>query len=635
MIAGQLEPEKGRITLQRGTRLGWLAQHGLVHAGRTLRDECRSVVQTAEWAEARLAELAAALAENPEDPQREEDYASLLSRMEAGDFARADADIGRVLDGLGFSPADQERDCSEFSGGWQMRIALARVLLSAADLLLLDEPTNYLDIDARQWLERRLATRPGASVFVAHDRAFMERVSTHTARLLGGEIRLFPGTLSRLEQQLSAEEVELRKAWQAQQERISQLEDFIRRFRAKSAKARQVQDRVRELESMERIELPSHLRRVALRLPELPFNAGEVMRTEALCRSYGSREVIRNLDLELPRGERLAVIGRNGSGKSTLLRIIAGTDQPSSGQVAFGANVRRAVYAQDAAEHLPPRESILEHLATAAPGRTETELRTFLGAFLFHGDDVHKPCRVLSGGERARVALASAILQPANLLVLDEPANHLDLDSQDVLLGALQQYGGTIVFVSHDEDFVRRLATRILEMSWELGKDGTSYRQRLIHGDLSYYEYRREQEATGSPGSPGSTGSSAVPEITTEAGGEGAGARPHAADGTGNADTARSHQALSRQERKDLQGELRRLERRSSALLEEISELEIEVELLEQRLADSAVYQDGEMAAAVARDLSELHRKLDLAQISWEETEEQVAVIQQKLGGEN
>ncbi len=460
ILAGQIELDSGDLTRAKDHRCGYLPQDGLRHEGRSLFEEAKS-------AYADLLELRREQERIGEELEIRPTEAGLLSRFgeiedewqRRGGY-EIGARVGEVLSGLGFSKADHERPTGSFSQGWQMRIALARLLIEGNDLILLDEPTNYLDIEARSWLLGFLSRHRGGLVLVAHDRYFLDSVVTRITEIGMGGLRDYPGNFSRYETRRAAEIADLRKRAAEQNEEIERHKRFISRFRYQASRARQVQSRVKALDRMERIDLPPEPRRFRLRLPPPPRSGPVPVRLTAAAKAYGETVVFRPTDLAVERGQRLALVGPNGAGKSTLMRLLAGEEKPDSGARELGHNTRIAYYGPDRHD-LDPERTVRETMSDAASLEMLPRIRDILGAFLFSGDAVDKRAAVLSGGERSRLALARLMLRPANLLLLDEPTNHLDLDSKAALLDALKAYGGTIVFVAHDRHFMDALATRV------------------------------------------------------------------------------------------------------------------------------------------------------------------------------
>ena len=492
VAAGLMDHDDGRIIRPKGTRVAYLPQTGIVHAGRSLKDEAETAFRDLLVLEKEADDIARRL-EGGEAATESllTRYQDLQDALALAEWDRREARIEQVLTGLGFDRSDLDADTGTFSGGWQMRIALAKILLQSPDVLLLDEPTNYLDIEAREWLRDFIGRYGGGVLLVSHDRSFLDTVCDQVAELLMTRLTVYKGTYSGYEAFREKEMADLVERWKRQQEDIERIETFINRFRYKESKAAQVQSRVKMLEKMERIEIPPALKRIRFRFPEAPRSGKIALRAEDLERRYGDKTVFSNLDLELPRGSRTAVVGINGAGKTTLLRILSGDDSDYSGSVSLGSGVRVGYFSQDQEAVLDPDLNVLEE---AAKGSEEGEgrLRSLLGGFLFSGDDIHKKVAVLSGGERNRLALLKILLEPVNLLILDEPTNHLDIHSKDILLEALLDFGGTLVIVSHDRYFLERIADRVLEI-----EDG---RGRMFLGDYAYYRWRKNGGNERAPG---------------------------------------------------------------------------------------------------------------------------------------
>ena len=476
VAVGQQEADSGTRQLTRGQTVGYLPQEGVaLQEGRLLdvvRGAREDLTELERRVEAHLAELETL------DPDCER-HARVLDRLQRDQEAfrigggyEAEAEAGRVLNGLGFTRDRWERPCGAFSRGWQMRIALARLLMQRPSFMLLDEPTNHLDMESRAWLERFLDEYEGAVVVVSHDRHFLDRVVERTTEVAGGELVEYGGNYT-VYAALSAERVRRLSAEQAKQTReVERIRQFIAKFRYDKRRARQVQSRIRTLEKMDRVAAPASGPRVRFRFPPAPRCGSPVLRAEGLRKRYGELTVLEGAELDVSRGDRIAVAGPNGAGKSTLLRLLAGREPPDDGFAELGHNVIPAYFAQDQLAEMDGARTVLAELGSAAAFLTEERLRGVLGAFLFQGDDVHKTVSILSGGERNRLALAKILLRGANLLLLDEPTNHLDMQAKEVLLDALADFNGTVVFVSHDRHFVSALADRIVEVG---GGEATLY----------------------------------------------------------------------------------------------------------------------------------------------------------------
>src|SRR5271169_3619481 len=468
IICGMESLDYGSISYTKGIKLRYLPQDGLTLSGRTVFAECMTVFADLHEMEKELETLHHSLAEL--DPVSAE-YSAAADRLHHIDseFRNRDgyaieAQVGTVLDGLGFQKEDWTRRTEEFSGGWQMRIALAKLLLEKPNLLLLDEPTNHLDLEARNWLEQYLENYPYAYVLISHDRYFLDVTVNKTVEIWNKQVHFYHGNYDSYLRQKDERRTQLEAAYRNQRERIEQLEAFINRFRYQATKAKQVQSRIKELEKIERIEIPPEEQTIHFSFPQPKPSGRIVAEFKDVSKSYGNKHVFSDASFVIERGDRIALVGINGAGKSTMIKLLAGTEPLTSGAYTLGHNAMPDYFAQDQYKELDPERRMLDDLGDAAPRSTNTELRTLLGCFLFSDDDVFKKIGVLSGGGRNRYALARMLLAPSNFLLLDEPTNHLDMRAKDVLLESLEKYTGTVVFVSHDRYFIDNLATRIIEI---------------------------------------------------------------------------------------------------------------------------------------------------------------------------
>jgi ATP-binding cassette subfamily F protein 3 len=598
MLAGQVEPDGGTVQVARGTTFGYLPQDGLEHRGRSLFEEVRSAMAELTAMETELRELEKAIA-SESTADRLARYAALEEAFRQGGGYVLEMEIGKVLGGLGFREGDWARPCEHFSGGWQMRIALAKLLLRKPNLLLLDEPTNHLDLPARDWLEDYLAAYPHAVVLVSHDRFFLDRVVSRIVEVWNGTLSEYPGNYSAYLDERERRVSALLEARQRQDEEIARIEAFISRFRYQANKAALVQSRIKQLERIERIQVPPGRKRIAFRFPEPPRSGRMVLELADVEHGYGDLIVLREVGLTVERGERVALVGANGAGKSTLMRLLAGVEQPRHGGMREGHNLLSAYFAQDQARVLHGDKTVLEEITEAAPFDMAPRVRDMLGAFLFSGDDVHKKVAVLSGGERNRLALALLLLRPANLLLLDEPTNHLDLESKEVLLAALKSFPGTLIFVSHDRYFVDALATRVLEVAGgrvvsHLGnyEDFLAAKARL--GDDSHSTLRVEH---------------CKPAAATI----------ERADRSGQ-------ETSSYQERKDLKRQERRRLKELAELENLIEAGEKELTEMEEAMAEPDLYQDHQRWREISARHAELREEIDGFYRRWEELGEADAV---------
>jgi ATP-binding cassette, subfamily F, member 3 len=469
MLAGLDEPDEGHVLRPNALTIGYLPQDGLSHRGRIVVDEASLALKPLLDMKTELHDLEHRLGDDTM-PVDEHDamlhrYSEVQERFRMADGYHLELKVATVLRGLGFSHADFQQLTDHLSGGWQMRLALAKLLLSAPGLLLLDEPTNHLDLDARNWLESYLAAYPGAVILVSHDRYFLDAVVSRIADLSLRTITDYHCNYSAYLVQREERMTRLRDAKKRQDDEIARVQEFIDRFRSKATKAAQVQSRIKMLDKIVRIDVPPERKRIHFQFPPAPKSGRMVLELKGTDKAYGAKQVLEQVNLHVERGDRIALVGHNGAGKSTLMRLLSGEEQPDRGTRAEGHQVVTQYFAQDEATRLDSTLTVYETLAAGSPHAMIPAIRNILGGFLFSGDDVYKKVAVLSGGERTRLAVARMLLRPSNTLLLDEPTNHLDLDSKEVLLDALADYGGTLVFVSHDRYFVERLATRIVEVA--------------------------------------------------------------------------------------------------------------------------------------------------------------------------
>jgi ATP-binding cassette subfamily F protein 3 len=594
IAAGLIKADSGEIAITKGARISYLPQTNVVPGAGTVLEE----------AEAAFSRIAALIAEQEELGRKlqaagldDRQTSRLLSDFDdlgrvvesSGYFRRAEL-ISSVLKGLGFLERDFCRPAGELSGGWQMRLALARILLEDADILLLDEPTNYLDLEARTWLEGFLADFRGGVLLVSHDRYFLDVTVKEVYELFSGKLSRYPGTYSGYELRRSKELEAIFESWERQQEEIQKIEDFVRRFRYKASKAAQVQSRIKMLDNIVPIEIPEGMKRIHFKFPPAPHSGKMTVRTEALGKSYGDLRVLENLSIEIERGKKIAFVGPNGAGKSTLMRIIAGVDKDFEGTLNFGSGVEAAYFAQDSAEKMSSERTVEEEAETVCPNALIPKLRNLLGAFLFRGDDVEKPVSVLSGGERSRLALLKMLMHPANLLILDEPTNHLDLTSKDVLLDALKAFEGTVLFVSHDRGFIEELADLVLEL-----EAGTT--PRLYFGDYRYYlEKKAALEAD--------------PAL-----GEGAAS-------LSSSSSQNPQQTASWEEEKARKARLRKLQRREEEITERLSGVSAGKKALEDTMARPENYSDGVKMKKLLAQLASLEKEATELNEEWLEIAE-------------
>ncbi len=493
-VLGGIESlDYGTIVSAKNTTFGYLPQDGLQLSGRTVFDECMSVFSNLQALENEMEELAHKMGEldpsSTEYSQVADRYQRISGHFHMNDGYALDSQVGTVLDGLGFKKEDWTRYTEEFSGGWQMRIALGKLLLSKPNLLLLDEPTNHLDLETRNWLEQYLLEYPFAYILISHDRYFLDVTVDRIAEIWNKHVHFYSGNYEKYLAQKQERRDSLVAAYKNQRERIEQLEAFINRFRYQATKAKQVQSRIKELEKIERIEVPQDEKTIHFTFPQPKPSGRLVVEAVDVAKSYGPKQVFSNVNFTIQRGDRIALVGVNGAGKSTLIKLLTGVEPLTAGALNLGHNVEPDYFAQDQYKELDPSRRMLDDLSDVSPQKSITELRGVLGCFLFSEDDVFKPIGVLSGGERNRYALARMLLHPSNFLLLDEPTNHLDMRAKDVLLESLEKYNGTVVFVSHDRYFIDKLATRVFEIG-----DG---RVEVFPGNYEDYLWRKQRQESG------------------------------------------------------------------------------------------------------------------------------------------
>ncbi len=609
ILAGLDSLDDGSIGRTGGMTLGYLPQDGLQLRGRTVFEECLSAFEKTRALEQNIQALNSRLADlPPESPQ----YSALADQLahsdalfHAQDGYTMEARVGIVLSGLGFAKEDWERTTEEFSGGWQMRIALAKLLLEKPDLLLLDEPTNHLDLEARNWLESYLRSYPYAYILISHDRFFLDVATNKIAELWNHRLYTYTGNYEKYLQQKGERLAQLEAAYQHQREHIEHLEAFINRFRAQATKARQVQSRIKELERIERIELPPVESAIHFTFPQPPASGRMVVEARQVSKSYGQKQVFAGVQFTIERGERIALVGPNGAGKSTLIRLLAALDTPTTGDIRLGHNVALQYFAQDQYKELDPDARMLDDIGRSAPRIPQTELRSLLGCFLFSGDDVFKSLGVLSGGERNRYALARLLVSPANFLLLDEPTNHLDMRAKEVLLEALRNFSGTLVFVSHDRAFIDALATRVFEI-----RDGAVH---VYTGNYEDYLWQISQQSATqrlmapAPGTIRTNGTAAV-----------AVAEPSTIPQTDESARTKRINPIR----------LRQMQERCNALEEEIPRIEAAIQTTEQQMGN---FMSAELYKTQVNQLETLRSEHTAMLSEWEELmmqlEEQAAIL--------
>ena len=585
-LTGLIQADSLKYALTKNSRISYLPQSDIVLPDKT-------VYETAEEGYDRFNSILETISSLEEQTQAGDDSAlfaaenlSILHEelLDSGYHDRK-ARIETILLGLGFKSQDFTRRCSEFSGGYQMRIALARVLVENPDFLLLDEPTNYLDIEAITWLEQYLKAFPGGVMIVSHDQGFLDGLVTEVYELFKGKLTRYAGNYTKYLETRKAEIEALEKAFKKQQEEIERTEEFIERFRYKATKAKQVQSRIKALDKIDIIEIPDHLKKLSFSFPPAPHSGNDVIAADSISKSYGDNIIYKDFSFLVTKGERLAITGKNGAGKSTLLRILAGVDREHEGLIKDGAGVKKAYFAQDTENTMTSTNTLLEELESVATTSDAPRLRSMLGSFLFSDDDVFKKVGILSGGERSRLALLKILLHPSNLLLLDEPTNHLDINAKEMLLKALEEYTGTVIFVSHDKHFIKCLATKILYIT----EDGPEFFQ----GGYDYFEYKLEEKE-------------ARYEVKRSRTKESEKAKEERKPGQ-----------LSHDQMKAKRNRIKALEReldKASLRMEEIAK---SIEALEREMEDPAVYSNGARITKVIAEKESLQAELENLEMEW------------------
>ncbi len=602
IISGQMESASGSIQIARDAVIGYLPQDSMASGDRTLFAEAMTAFTYLRSIEEQMEELAAKMESLGNGEGSNEEllfrFGHLQEEFRLKDGYAMEAEVGNVLRGLGFAPADWQRACSEFSGGWQMRIATAKLLLQKPHVLLLDEPTNHLDLEARNWLKEYLKGYPYSVILVSHDRFFMDQVCHRITEVWNCSLTDYHCNYSCYLKQREERVARLREAKRRQDDEIGKIQDFISRFRYKADKAALVQSRMMQLEKMERIVLPPERKRIHFTFPAAPKSGRVVLELKKLTKAYGTRVILDNIDLAVERGEKISIVGHNGAGKSTLMRLLAG-DNFQKGERIVGHNVIIDYFAQNQSFFLDNGKSVYEELLADAPFAAVPGLRDLLGAFLFSGDDIHKKVEVLSGGEKNRLALAKMLLRPANVLLLDEPTNHLDLFSKDVLLEALKNFSGTILFVSHDRHFIDALATRVIEVN--AGK---------ITSFLGDYEDYLQKTGENTVGMECEKALVPVHESSRE---------------SECYISSKAERMQRRGEEKQRQREERVRQRKIEELETLIEEHETSLSELEQRMSDPDFFRDAETARSASEEHAALSRRISGLYAEWEEIH--VAVV--------
>ncbi|MDI6765817.1 MAG: ABC-F family ATP-binding cassette domain-containing protein [Bacteroidota bacterium] len=612
IISGINQADSGTIGKARYVTVGYLPQDGVIASGKTLYKEVEQAFEDIMLVQDEMNEAHQLLSSF--DPSSEEYhdtlevYGELQHKLEDLDAFRMKSKIERVLMGLGFSVSDFNRQTEEFSGGWQMRIALAKLLLQEPSVLLLDEPTNHLDLESLQWLEEYLRNYNGAIILVSHDRAFLDSLIKKIIALSMGKLEVYSGNYSFYENEKSIRKEQQINAYKNQQRQLAQTERFIERFRYKATKARQVQSRVKQLEKIERIEIENDEEEIRFHFPSPQQSGNVVMDLKSICKNYGDLNVFENLNYTIERGDKIAIVGVNGSGKSTFVRILAGTEIIQKGERKIGHNVILSYFGQHQAEELDLSKEAIQIVDDVAVGEIRTKLRTILGSFLFHGDDVFKKVSVLSGGEKSRLALAKMLLHPANFLIMDEPTNHLDMRSKKVLQDALMEYEGTYVIVSHDRAFLDPIINKVIEFS--------PGNVRTFVGNVSDYLAKKKEER----------------ETATQ--------QLHIPSASGGLSSQIDSKEiiLSDKERKRIDADKRQklfklllpLREKLEKIENVIGTMEKQKSSIETLMASPDFFSDGEQAKRLTREYKEVQISLEQAYLEWEEINLEIDRIRAK-----
>ena len=605
-IGGVIEPNGGKIVKPKHFDVGYLPQEGIHIQGISLWDEVESAFAETRDLQKEIDALSAKL--HDLDP-RSAPYSDLLHdigdlelKLEAANPGTIKPKMESVLTGLGFKRSDFTRDCGEFSGGWQMRIALAKLLLQQPDALLLDEPTNHLDIDSQKWMENYLVNYPGAILIISHDLALLDMLTTRTIAFHHGRAEEYAGNYSFYVKESALRKEILVKQYKAQQREIKQAQDFIDRFRSKATKAKQVQSRIKQLEKIELIEIEEDDAVMSFRFPEPPASGHSVAVLENASKAYGNITIFKDFDFEITRGERIAIVGPNGAGKSTFCRLITGQESPDSGIHKFGHKAAASFFSQNHADELDPNITVLECAESAASRENAPLARNLLGCFLFRGDDVFKKIGVLSGGERSRVALVCMLLRPANFLILDEPTNHLDIQSQEVLQNALKDYPGSYLIVSHNRSFLDPIVDKTLEFR-------QGHPPRMFAGNISYYLDKIEEENASNANTPAPTTSGIAPSPT-------------------NRKEQRKIEAAQRKKRNDV---LKPLQTELSELESDIAEYESAQATLTEHMSDPEIASDGDKMQQATTAYQNITEKLETAITRWGEVSDKIEKFSSSL----
>ena len=602
VIAGLVKPDEGEVAISKHTTVGYLPQEGIDYTGKTLYEEVYSSAGDINAIQEEMRQIEKEMEES-EDTMSDEfmdlinEYGELQERFQMLDGFKIKSKIEKILTGLGFYEKDFDRDTSEFSGGWQMRIALAKLLLNNPSILLLDEPTNHLDIESLIWVENYLKAYQGAIVLVSHDRSFLDNITDRTVEISLGNVTEYSGNYSFYRKEREIRKELLENQYNNQQSYLKQQERFIERFRYKATKSRQVQSRIKLLDKLDIVELEDEEATVNFNFPPATHSGKISLELSGLTKSYdGKTNVLENLELIITRGEKIAFVGVNGAGKSTLMRIIAGLEK-YTGEVKLGHLVEIKFYAQNQAEELDPNKTVLQTMEEAARGDILKNLRSILGSFLFRGDDVFKRVGVLSGGEKSRLALAKMLIEPSNFLIFDEPTNHLDMKSKEVLMNALQKYQGTVVIVSHDREFIDGIVDKVIEVK--------NRKIKTYFGNATEYLKAKENELKG---------------INTFT-------RKHDDAGQNNAaeiQKINNDKKIQKTDKKALNKKILPVKNRISDLEKIIQNYEAKIKIKEELMSKDEFYKGGYNIVEITNEYNSLKEKLKTVYSQWEEETEKL-----------